>query len=48
MLYVLCSARENLAKGIGKRVHLARSIILGIRSTRTVSTSSFVIFRLAG
>jgi hypothetical protein len=32
----------------GKRVLLARSMILRISSTRTVSTSSFVIFRLAG
>jgi hypothetical protein len=44
----LCSARENLTKGIGKRVLLARSMILRISSTRTVSTCSFVIFRLAG
>jgi hypothetical protein len=35
-------------KGIGKRVLLARSMILRISSTRTVSTCSFVIFRLAG
>jgi hypothetical protein len=44
----LCGARENLIEGIGKRVHLARPMILRISSTRTVSTSSFVIFRLAG
>jgi hypothetical protein len=44
----LCGARENLTDGIGKRVHLARPRILRISSIRTVSTSSSVIFKVAG
>lgn len=40
----LRGARENLTEGIGKRVHLARPMILRLSSTQTVSTSSSVIF----
>jgi hypothetical protein len=43
----LCGARD-LTESIGKRVHLARPRILRISSIRTVSTSSSVIFRVAG
>jgi hypothetical protein len=44
----LCGARKNLTESIGKRVHLVRPRILRTSSIRTVSTSSSVIFRVAG